>query len=313
MEPTTQELAKLEPFINGAQPDERGEVEMYCPIHNDTRRSASLNVRLGVWYCHAGCGGGSVRHLVEAEDQWLGLEERHVEVKPPSGSAPSVASVDIQALEDKVQMWHEALMGDKERLRYLYELRGLHASTARKAVLGWDGRYFKIPVFSPERKLWNLRTYDPKPKWGRRKIWSERGLGRARIYPAGVLEHLDTGDSVIFCEGEWDALLSLQTGFQTVTRTDGAGKPWHPEWNVGFAGLDVYVCHDRDTQGSVGDDIVAAALSQVATVKVCKLPYSHRRKGGRDLTDFILDAEAPKVAMKLLLELAKPYEEASDE
>jgi hypothetical protein len=310
MEATADQLVKLAPYINGAQPDERGEIEMYCPIHNDTRRSASLNVKLGVWYCHAGCGGGSVRHLVEAEDQWLGLEARHVEPKPPSSpTASSVPAVVIEQLESNVVRWHEDLMSNPERLRYLYELRGITANTARRAALGWDGRYFKIPVFGQDRKLWNVRTYDPKPKWGRRKIWSERGLGRARIYPAGILDRLEPGDSVIFCEGEWDALLSNQTGTPTVTRTDGAGKPWHPEWSIGFAGLCVYVCHDRDTQGSAGDAIVAAALSRVATVKLCKLPYSHKRKGGRDLTDFILDAEDPKIAMQLLKEMARPYKE----
>lgn len=309
MEATSQELAKLKPYIAGAQPDERGEVEMYCPIHNDTRRSCSLNVRKGVWYCHAGCGGGSVRHLVENEDQWLRLDQRQKEFQPLASLGHSNGHVDTQQLEEEVTQWHERLMGDSERLRYLYELRGILPGTARRAQLGWDGRYFKIPIRSPERVLWNVRTYDPQPRWGRRKIWSVKGMGRARIYPAGILERLDQGDGVLFCEGEWDALLALQEGMPAVTRTDGAGKPWHPEWDIGFAGLRVYVCHDADRQGQEGNRIVAAALSRVADVYVCRLPYAIRPKGGRDVTDLLLDAEDRDIALGELLDHAKPYEE----
>lgn len=307
-----QVMTKLKPYVAGAVPDARGEVEMFCPMHNDTRRSASLNVELGVWWCHGGCGGGSVRHLVDSEDLWVGLEGRVKNGNPLSSLAQSFGPVPNQRqLKKEVVGWHKRLINDPERLRYLFELRGITKATAKRAELGWDGRHFKIPVWSPERDLWNVRTYDPKPRMGRRKIWGVRGSNRPRLYPAGVMEKLDPGDSVIFAEGEWDALLGLQTGKPTVTRTDGAGKPWHPEWTVAFAGLNVYVCQDVDKQGDTAREITAQALSAVSNVHICRLPYGWKPKGGRDLTDFLLDAEQPRVALGLLIEMAKPYEETT--
>ena len=76
-QPLTQEqMDKLAPYAAGSQPDARGEWEIICPMHKDTRRSASVNIHKGVWFCHAGCGGGSVRQLVLNEDSWEPVDGR---------------------------------------------------------------------------------------------------------------------------------------------------------------------------------------------------------------------------------------------
>src|SRR4051794_6865906 len=75
-EATPEELATLAPYIAGASPDSRGETNIFCPVHADAKRSASLNKAKGVWFCHAGCGGGSVRHLVESMAGWIPMAGR---------------------------------------------------------------------------------------------------------------------------------------------------------------------------------------------------------------------------------------------
>src|ERR1044072_1151569 len=71
-----QQLSTLAPYLEGSRPDHRGEMEMYCPVHPDSRRSASINLERGVWFCHAGCGGGVVGQLVDSSDAWVAMEGR---------------------------------------------------------------------------------------------------------------------------------------------------------------------------------------------------------------------------------------------
>lgn len=307
---TDPQLAALAPYIGESKPDHRGEIQMFCPLHGDTNRSASVNLGKGCWYCHAGCGGGSIRTLCEQIEVWIPIGSRS-DAKPltldslKSKVVETIYHNQERLLADTVR-WHDRLMEDKDQMKLLYELRGIEPWTVRRAMIGFDGSHFKIPVFSPDREIWNIRTYDPEPSQGRRKIWSLRGFGRARLYPSGVLDRLEEGDAILFCEGEWDTLLALQSGVPAVTRTDGAGKPWHGQWDVGFAGLRVFVCHDADQTGVVGNATVATALTPVAAeVRVCDLPYKIAKKHGRDLTDFLLDSEEPGQALNELMQRAK--------
>lgn len=308
MSATPEQLERLKPYIAGGQPDARGEVDMYCPLHNDTRRSASLNIQMGAWYCHAGCGGGSVRQLIDAEEAWV----------PPTGrvraASPSVpARIDLSAPEQvtkqDVKRWHRRLMNEPDALGWLLRERGLTADTARRARLGWDGRYFKIPIWSPERELWNVRTYDPRPLDTRRKIWSVRGMGRARLYPIGRAVASEPGEAILFTEGEWDALLASQWGYLAITRTDGAGKPWRPEWNEYFWDRRVYIVQDADVAGLGAAGTIAQALAPLARqVAVVQLPYDLKEKEGRDLTDFLLEQSEPGLALGELMMEALPVE-----
>lgn len=287
---TQDQMDALAPFIAGGRPDDRGEIDLFCPLHADVNRSASINVRKGVWYCHAGCGGGSIRALVAAQDTWVAVEGR---VAAATVTRPTtVATPNGRVTLDNVRSWHERFLARADVQERLRGLRGITPATARRARIGWDGRtgYFKIPVFGPDRELWNVRTYDPNPSAGRRKIWSVRGMGHARLYPIGQLMKARAGDAVVMCEGEFDTLRVLQAGAHAITRTDGAGKPWHDEWTDYFTDLDVYICHDADRAGQEQNERTADALREVAEgVHWVHLPYPVTDKHGKDLTDYLND------------------------
>lgn len=305
---TGQQLAALAPYIAGARPDDRGEIEAYCPVHPDMKRSASINVERGVWYCHAGCGGGSVRALVLAEDSWVPPDGRVQEEKVPSVATPGEARLPTMK---NVLHWHHRLRREENVSRFLFEKRGIGAGAVRKAMLGWDGKTFKIPVFGPGRELWNVRNYDPNPRPGRSKIWNTRGMGEARLYPVGVVDRrASLNDAVLFCEGEWDALLALQHGYLAVTRTCGAGKPWNDDWTAYFAGLRVFMAQDKDKAGDEDKVIIADALDDVADLYACDLPFEWRERNGRDLTDYMLQQlpEDRDLALGNLLNRAKRWD-----
>ena len=276
----------LDPFIAGQAPDGRGEIDIYCPVHADSRRSASINVEKGVWYCHAGCGGGSIRQLVAAADSFVPADGRVAEATRPSNGRMS--ELVLPTMREVVH-WHKRLRRERVIAARLYQQRGIREDTMRKAMIGWDGKTYKIPVFGPDRCLWNVRNYDMRPTMGRSKIWNTRGMGEARLYPYGVLTSTTMSEQVLFCEGEWDTLLALQHGYSAVTRTDGAGKPWNHDWTEHFAGLRVYLCGDADDAGVKSNEEIGYCLSDVAEVYQCHLPYHHRRTNGNDLTDYLFE------------------------
>jgi hypothetical protein len=188
-----------------------------------------------------------------------------------------------------VERWYSRLLDDRGAIDTLFERKGVKLETAARARLGFNGRYFKIPVFSPDREVWNVRTYDMQPTNGRRKIWSVRGMGSARLYPVGMLLRSLKHESIMLCEGEWDTLLALQAGYIAVTRTDGAGKPWHEEWTELFEDRRVFLCPDRDRVGIESAEQTRDELVDVAQlVKFVNLPYPITKKNGKDLSDYLL-------------------------
>lgn len=286
---TPEQLERLEPYILGAQPDARGEIDFHCPLHGDSKRSASLNPEKGVWFCHAGCGGGSIRQLVGADDTWKAVPAG---ARRRRASAVAARNVDAEIDAGDVQRWHSRLLDDRRAIDLLFERKGIKLETAARASLGFNGRFFKIPVFAPDREIWNIRTYDMNPSNGRRKIWSVRGMGQARLYPISIPQRSVKHESILLCEGEWDTLLALQAGYLAVTRTDGAGKPWHEEWSELFEDRRVFICPDRDKVGIESAERTRDALADVAQfVKFVNLPYKVKPKDGKDLSDFLLGSD----------------------
>lgn len=312
MKVTDQQLEKLAPYLAGSKPDARGEAEMFCPNHADSRRSASINLQMGVWYCHAGCGGGSVRQLVDASDAWVPMDGRadlSIGLKDRALDAVNTALHRPEVLKERAKEWHQRLMEEPGQRKRLHSLRGINRTTIREHGIGYDGRYFKLPVLSPTREVWNVRTYDPSPRFGRRKIWGERGMNRARLYPSWVLDWAEDGDCVLFCEGEWDTLLALQAGHMAVTTTSGAGKPWHESWNVAFAGLRVYLCADADKLGQKQNQIVGRALTGIAReVFECRLPFPIVEDHGKDITDLLINEEYPGETLRRLKVKANKFQ-----
>jgi len=136
-------------------------------------------------------------------------------------------------------------------------------------------------------------------------MWSVAGHGTPVLYPLEGHQHW--GKQVVICEGELDTLLTIQHGFDAVTRT-GAAKVWRPEWNQYFVGKDVYLCHDMDTPGQEANAMHATSLATVAhAVFFITLPYPVTPKDGKDLTDFWMDGHDAS-DFKGLMAAATPYE-----
>ena len=291
----------MRPYLLGERPRENGEWDMYCPLHDDSTRSASLNVQTGVWYCQACDIGGRVTSLIRQREQWLPVGARR------SNGHATASKPTLTLTEGLISGWHSALRSNPSMLQWLWERRGLTLETVHAYEIGWqpDRKVFTIPVRGPEREIWNVRYYNPFPPPDRRKIWGEKGYNTPlRLYPISVLA--DDPGVVIIVEGEWDALLGIQAGYRCITRT-GAADGWEAGWGELFADKVVYLAHDADAKGQRANRKIARALHRAADVRTVVWPYELTEKDGRDLTDFFLEHSAAEFSK--LLKDAVPYDD----
>jgi hypothetical protein len=256
---------------------------MHCPLHDDAKRSASLNIKKAVWYCNACDVGGTVKGLIQTRKQWLSPSK---EVAHTNGA--SKVQPRRQLSYALVDGWHSALLSNSIALDWLNDQRGLTRDTIVKYKIGYkDNRLYTIPVWDKAGLLVNIRYYNPRPKGESSKIKSEYGFGSPpRLYPLSVFD--DDPKEILIVEGEWDALLANQSGYPAITRTASA-KTWHGEWGEWFVDRTVYLCHDADEAGQDANVKVARSLARAADVRIVQLPYSIRPKHGQDITDFLLE------------------------
>ncbi len=260
---------------------------MYCPLHEDNERSSGINLDAGVWFCQKCDEGGRVEQLIRRKDEWLDPPAAGNGSARGSKAAKNGARKRSQPPTDAaVAGWASALWSNEDAMEGLILARGLTEETIREYELGWDSvrSCYSIPVRDVDGRLLNVRRYTLNPMPGRRKMWSVSGMGTPTLYPFTVFD--GNPQSIVICEGEFDALLCIQHGVPAVTRTGSAGT-WKKDWGEWFAEKQVYVCHDMDSAGQDANRKVVKALERVARdIRVLKLPYKVQPKHGKDLTDF---------------------------
>lgn len=304
-----EQLKLLRPYLVGEKPRDDGEWDMFCPLHEDSNRSAQLNVEKGQWYCHAGCGGGSVVGLIRQKSEWIeptAAARNGNARRSRNGTQPKE-----QITAAKVAGWSTALLANEPVLEDLITGRGLWTPTIKRFEIGWDAvkNAYTIPIKDSKGEYVNIRRYQPRPTRGRRKMWGVEGMNRPRLFPLDSLE----ADEIILCGGELDALITTQYGFPAITRT-ASEETWKDAWNKRFEGKIVYLCHDMDAAGQRANRKAGLALAPYAKeVRVIRLPYPLAEKHGKDLTDYWLDHEGDPGEFKRLIEEATPFEAALSE
>lgn len=289
----------LSDFLEDGGDDEHGERNMRCPLHNDTKRSASINFGKGLWFCHA-CGKkGKVSTLIKE----MGLNVKAVSKAKSSAKAAPKEKPKLTVGEEDIHNWCQSLSWNKDAQKELFERRGLNKKTVATYEIGWDTRQgaYTIPVYDQAGELVNVRFYKMDPGEDRRKIWSIKGSGGAALYPYSALEK----NVLIICEGEWDALLTTQNGFPAITRT-GAASVWDHQWSPLFSGKTVYVCQDSDFAGQAGNKKIMESIRHHAKQHfILPLPFPILEKHGKDLTDFWMEGGTKEEFVQMLLAAKK--------
>ncbi|HEY6058722.1 MAG TPA: toprim domain-containing protein [Candidatus Limnocylindrales bacterium] len=297
------------------------EVRIHCPVpgHPDETASANINLRSGLWHCHACDDGGSPIDLLMRRGSTF--REALTEIGRLAGMEPPVISRQTRGMppttvtkgkltEANVRAWHEAALRHPELMRWFYEHRGFTSETIDRFELGWDGSRITIPVRNASGDLVNVRRYMRDARASDQKVVQlMAGAGpdvTTRLYPNELL-----AKEVLLVEGEWDAMICAQNGLtQTRTMTAGAGN-WNATWTPGFADHVVTICYDNDEAGRRGGQRIARILSNVAAeVRILHIP-NLPDKG--DVTDFFVSQSRSVVELQALINEATPYAAAPDD
>lgn len=286
-------------WLASTTPNEHGEYRMLCPIHDETRPSATINFKKGLFHCNsASCVGGMT--IVKLKKMVMEKESSVDKADyDPFGGPSNVVNIaerrksksggggfeEDPLTEAKVKAYHRLLMDDSmsdQRASFMVR-RGLTRATLELYEIGFEmgsGRYL-IPIRGIDGDLVNARKYKPDAE-ASQKMWNWIGMGSPpRLFPVAETQH----DEVMIVEGELDALIGIQNGFHCVSGTGGAGR-WDKEWNKFFLGKNVIVSYDNDRDGRIGAKKVAKHLLTVAaTVKILD-PLMDENKS--DLTDWFL-------------------------
>lgn len=270
------------------EPNDKGEAVSPCIFHADKNPSLAVNVGSGKWKCytphcpgHAGGGWKKFEALMKGEVTTAG------DIKVPP--------ID----EAIVDGFHSILLQSPTALEILHVKRGLNLETIKRFKLGWDSDRILIPIRGPDGSIVNVRKY----KYGAQKdkviAWGPR-YNRARLFP---FENT-TGEWVLLCEGEMDAMLAAQLGYPAVTATGGADT-WLPEFNQQLKGKDVVICYDADQAGLKGATATALKLAPHArTVKVVTLPLAGSKEE-KDVTDYFFHLKHTKAEFDALIAAAE--------
>jgi MCM P-loop domain len=286
MQVSPRQRAALRPYFVADRPKPNGEIDLLCPLHDEKKRSASLNMLTGEFFCFSSCGGMGIDKLMELRKQWVSAEGRN-----GSGSHRRVNGTHVAPeviTEGKISGWQSALMSSDAELDELMDRRGLNEETLTRFQIGWDvdRKVYTIPIRGFDNEIWNVRRYTFNPK-GDTKIWSVAGMRVTELYPVSILA--EDPDEIIIGAGEWDVLLAIQNGYPAITRTAGE-KTWKPEWNKHFKDRKVWLAHDADFTGRAANRLVHRNVSKVAAeTRVIRWPWPITEKHGKDMTDFFLE------------------------
>lgn len=288
------EIAKLKILTESDQ-----EWGSLCPFHGDRKKSFSVNRITGAWVCYGKCneGGGIVKF--HARLHGMTEEDALLDLKVSLGMERVVPA-------EKVAANHKALLESKNKLllEFLKKRRGFTLDTIKRFELGFDGDRIWIPV-KVGSYYFNVRRYAWRPGGeARDKMLSfDIGYGEARLFP---YDNLSKPGPLLLCEGETDAMLANQLGYDAISVTGGAGT-WTTRFTQAVAGKAVYVCYDIDEAGNKGAEKVARAIARVCKeVRIIHLPITEPANG--DFTDYIVNHGHTKADFDELIAKAEVFQ-----
>ena len=205
-----------------------------------------------VGYCIHGTTYTPSVHFTEVVDMLGGLD---IKPLPAVTTRPAPPKPKLTLSMSAVQEWHDTMPADR---RWYWTQRGLTHDTIGRFLLGWDGKRYTIPAiyrgipFGVKRRQSDVDDGIPA------KYISLTG-SRVGIFNADALW---TAHDVVICEGEIDAMLLCQVGYNAVSSTGGAGT-WKPEWAKLFAAVrSIIILYDNDAAGRDGALKVRATLAR---------------------------------------------------
>lgn len=257
------------------QPKQQGKTLVaFCPFHPD-KNTPNLTIFSDRerYKCHA-CGEGGTAHDFLKRTKQLPEKENKKTGRPLA-----------KPTENDIKINHGRLLQNAEAMLYLREKRGWNKETILLNKLGLTTYGFiAIPIRDFNDHLINIRIYNAWKKKGSPKFrgWAAGYGKQVDLFPAPLLQK----GTIYFFEGEPDAILARQLGFNAAAFTMGIDGIKNIHLNI-FAGRDIIMVYDIDEPGRKAASQFTRYLARICpSVKNIYLPITEPSNG--DFTDFIL-------------------------
>lgn len=157
---------------------------------------------------------------------------------------------------DMAEKYHQALLKNQTAFDYLIS-RGIRLETIKHFKLGYmqgdKGGWIAIPYYEGDTLInFKFRTMPPEKKFKRLKDAKSALFNQNCI--SGAKE-------IIITEGEFDAILCWQAGYQNVISGSNGASSFEPEWVEQLECLEkIYLWYDNDDPGREGLEKVITRL-----------------------------------------------------
>lgn len=263
-------------FHNVNFEENKGEVKVLCPFHNDTKPSATVNTEKNLFHCWV-CGTGY------NEEQFM-AEVKHI---PVSQAIKLLSELSVNTNTDWEVSFQAELWADHEVLEAVRKL-GFSDDMIEKMRLGLSYvdsvKTLAFPVFY-DGAIMDVRRYNVLKDDTIPKMTSNKKAKSGWIVPYDIWK-TSTETTYVF-EGEKDMFMARQLGLNAITLTGGASAVPNEFCLSAFTGRDVVICYDNDEAGKTGMQRVANAIYKVAN-SVLTLDISQVvKEKGEDFYDYI--------------------------
>lgn len=242
----------------------------FCPIHGEvpgkSKPSLSVNVETGLWYCFAGCGGGTARTFLEELGESRTVIDREVAKLPKTKRKKRVrtetvilperllgvfdfcpASLLRDGFSEEILFSHD-IGYDKELKRVTYPIRASNGHLVGIVGRRQDPKYGKYKVYTSELEKYGLYVSSfSKTDF----LWREDK----------VLPQLRRGTDIYVVEGFKAALWFVQSGFEHVVALMGSHMSEKQEQKLLGSGQRIVLCLDNDDAGKKASLKISHKLS----------------------------------------------------
>ncbi|GIW66100.1 MAG: hypothetical protein KatS3mg094_619 [Candidatus Parcubacteria bacterium] len=263
-------------------PDKR-RPQIICPFHNEDHGSFTIFPETNSFYCFgcgAGRGGSDTIAFIEKLKGWE-RKEAFYYLK-----THYLKNFDISENHQYEETIFEEKRLSEDLLEWLKN-RGLTEETiARFGLTCFEdknsNRWLGIPIFNESGKIVNFKIRrDPikeDPNLVKYK-WLKAGT-KQTLFPINCIDY--ENEELYLVEGELDAILLHQEGYNSLTNTGGGTTLWKDEWiEIVKRFKKIYLIPDRDESGEKWKRNLLEKLEYVHNdIYIIEIPF------GKDVTEF---------------------------
>lgn len=235
--------------------ENKEEVKVCCPFHEDTHPSAFINTEKNLFHCFV-CEKGMNEEQFLAETKGISIQNATDLLYKMKNTS---SSLEEWELVYKAKLW-----SDKEMLDKLEEL-GIAKDTIEECDLGMsymgDKKFLAIPVIQDGIVL-SVRKYNIFKFEGLQKLYAEEDSKSGLVIPYD--KWISSQATTFIFEGEKDMLMARSLGINGITLTGGANATPHQDIINSFKDKEVVLCYDNDDAGRKGMRRVALELKDIA-------------------------------------------------